>query len=119
MWDDATKQFAHGSAIMVATPQGRLSRYFYGLEYAPRDLRLGLIEASENKIGGLSDQVLLLCYQYNPMTSKYGFAIMRSLQAGGIMTLLALGGYIVTRILRERRANRSLVNVGTPAGGKV
>ncbi len=104
VWDDATKQFAHGSAIMVATPQGRLSRYFYGLEYAPKDVRLGLIEASENKIGRLSDQVILLCYQYNPMTGRYGFAIMRSLQTGGIATLLALVGYIAIKLFRERRA---------------
>jgi len=119
VWDDATQQFAHGSAIMVATPDGRLSRYFYGLEYAPKDLRLGLIEASENKIGKFSDEVLLLCYRYDPMTGKYGFAIMRSLQAGGILTLLALGGYIVTRLLRERRDHSRLINVGLPAGGKV
>jgi protein SCO1/2 len=103
VWDDATKQFAHGSAIMVATPDGRLSRYFYGLEYAPKDLRLGLIEASQNKIGKFSDEVLLLCYRYDPMTGKYGFAIMRSLQAGGILTLLVLGGYIVFHLRRERR----------------
>ena len=112
VWDDATKQFAHGSAIMVATPEGKLSRYFYGLEYAPKDLRLGLIEASENKIGGMADQVLLLCYAYNPMTGKYGFAIMRSLQVGGIATLLALGSYIVIKLVRERR-----LNVPVPTGG--
>ncbi len=115
VWDEPTKQFAHGSAIMVATPQGRLSRYFYGLEYAPKDLRLGLIEASENRIGGLSDQVLLLCYAYNPMTGKYGFAIMRSLQAGGIATLLVLGSYIVVKLIRERRLNLPVPTGGFPA----
>ncbi len=103
VWDDATQQFAHGSAIMVATPDGKLSRYFYGLEYAPKDLRLGLVEASENKIGRLSDSVILLCFQYNPMTGRYGFAIMRSLQTAGIATVLALGGYIVIKLVRERR----------------
>jgi protein SCO1/2 len=117
VWDDATKQFAHGSAIMVATPEGRLSRYFYGLEYAPKDLRLGLIEASENKIGRLSDQVLLLCYQYNPMTGKYGFAVMRSLQVGGIATMLVLGSYIVIKLVRERRDARKRPAGNAPRGG--
>ncbi len=116
VWDEPTKQFAHGSAIMVATPQGRLSRYFYGLEYAPKDLRLGLIEASENRIGGFSDQVLLLCYAYNPMTGKYGFAIMRSLQVGGIATALALGSYIVTKLVRERRDARKNPGGARPRG---
>jgi protein SCO1/2 len=69
-------------------------------------LRLGLIEASENRIGNLSDEVLLLCYAYNPMTGKYGFAIMRTLQAGGVLTLLVLGSYIVINLVRERRATR-------------
>jgi protein SCO1 len=112
VWDDATQQFAHGSVIMVATPDGKLSRYFYGLEYAPKDLRLGLIEASENRIGKLSDEVILLCYKYDPMTGRYGFAIMRSLQAGGIATMLALGGYIVIKLVRERRSA-----LPPPAGG--
>ncbi|HEV2296263.1 MAG TPA: SCO family protein [Tepidisphaeraceae bacterium] len=116
VWDDATKQFAHGSAIMVTTPDGRLSRYFYGLEYAPKDLRLGLIEASQNRIGGMTDQVLLLCYQYNPMTGKYGFAIMRSLQAGGIATLLALVSYITMKLVRERRDARRRALNPQPAG---
>ena len=115
VWDEPTKQFAHGSAIMVATPEGKLSRYFYGLEYAPKDLRLGLIEASENKIGRMSDQVLLLCYQYNPMTGKYGFAIMRSLQVAGIATVLAIGGYIVIKLVRERRLNLPVPTGGFPA----
>ena len=116
VWDDATKQFAHGSAIMVATPDGRLSRYFYGLEYAPKDLRLGLIEASENKIGSFADEVLLLCYAYNPMTGKYGVAIMRSLQAGGILTLLALGSYITIKLVRERGAARPQPAGNAPRG---
>ena len=72
---------------------GKISRYFYGLEYSPRDLRLGLVEASENKIGTLADQVMLLCFQYDPMTGKYGFAIMRTPAASAAsLTLLALGG---------------------------
>ena len=75
-WDEATNQFAHASGIFVATPQGKLARYFYGIEYAPRDLRLGLIEAAENKIGSPVDQLLLYCFHYDPATGKYGAAVM-------------------------------------------
>lgn len=75
-YDEATKQFAHASGIMVTTPQGKLSRYFYGVEYAPRDLRLGLIESSANKIGSPADQLLLYCYHYDPATGKYGAAVI-------------------------------------------
>jgi cytochrome c oxidase subunit 2 len=89
-WDEATRQYAHASGIMVATPDGRLSRYLYGIEYAPRDLRLGLVEASEGKIGSLADQVLLLCYHYDPTTGKYGLIIMNLLRVGGVLTLIGL-----------------------------
>jgi protein SCO1/2 len=89
-YDEATKQFAHASGIMVATPQGKLSRYFYGIEYAPRDLRLGLIESSENKIGSPVDQLLLYCYHYDPSTGKYGAAVMKVMRIAGIITILGI-----------------------------
>src|SRR5215216_2801847 len=89
-YDEATKQFAHASAIMLTTPEGRLSRYFYGIEYAPRDLRLGLIESSANKIGSPVDQLLLYCYHYDPATGKYGAAIMRVMRAAGVLTVLGI-----------------------------
>ncbi len=89
-WDEETKQFAHASAIMVTTPQGKLSRYFYGIEYAPRDLRLGLIESSANKIGSPVDQLLLYCYHYDPATGKYGAAIMRVMRVAGVLTVLGI-----------------------------
>ena len=76
--------------IYVATPQGKLARYFYGIEYAPRDLRLGLIEAAENKIGSPVDQLLLYCYHYDPATGKYGAAVMNLMRVGGVVTLIAL-----------------------------
>ena len=76
-YDPITKQFAHASGIMVLTPEGKISRYFYGIEYKPRDFRLGLVEASANKIGSPADQVLLFCYHYDPTTGKYGMAITR------------------------------------------
>lgn len=89
-YDEATKQFAHASAIMLATPQGKLSRYFYGVDYPARDLRLGLIESSENKIGSPMDQLLLYCYHYDPSTGRYGAAIMRVMRVAGVITMLGI-----------------------------
>jgi protein SCO1/2 len=89
--DPRTGQFAHASGIMLLTPQGRVSRYFYGIEYAPRDLRLGLVEASANKIGTVTDQVLLFCYHYDPREGKYSAVILNLIRLGGVLTLLALG----------------------------
>ncbi len=89
-FDEATNQFAHASAIYLATPQGKLARYFYGIEYAPRDLRLGIIDASENRIGSPVDQLLLYCYHYDPATGKYGAVVMNMIRVGGIATLVAM-----------------------------
>jgi protein SCO1/2 len=89
-YDETTRQFAHASGIMVATPHGKLSRYFYGIEYAPRDLRLGLIESSAEKIGSPVDQLLLYCYHYDPATGKYGAAVMKIMRIAGVLTVLAL-----------------------------
>jgi protein SCO1 len=100
-YDEATKQFAHASGIMVTTPQGKLSRYFYGIEYAPRDLRLGLIESSQNKIGSPVDQLLLYCYHYDPATGKYGAAVMKIMRTAGVITVLAIVAMLVA--LRSRK----------------
>jgi protein SCO1/2 len=101
-WDEATSQFAHASAIYVATPQGKLARYFYGIEYAPRDLRLGLIEAAENKIGSPVDQLLLYCFHYDPATGKYGARVMNMMRVGGVITLIALAGLLLALRRRSR-----------------
>jgi protein SCO1 len=90
-YDPDTKQFAHASAIMLLTPEGKISRYFYGIQYPTRDLRLGLVEASEGKIGSPVDQVLLFCYHYDPSTGKYGLLISHVIQIGGALTVLVLG----------------------------
>ena len=82
-YDAATDQYAHASGIMVLTPEGRLSRYFYGVEYAPVDVRLGLVEASKNKIGSAVDQILLFCYHYDPATGKYGAVAMNIVRFAG------------------------------------
>ena len=103
-YDARTDQYAHGSGIMVLTPAGVLSRYFYGIEYSARDLRLALVEASEGRIGSLADQVLLLCYRYDPATGRYGLVIMGSLRVASVLVLAALAGFILFSLRRERRA---------------
>ena len=108
-YDEATKQFAHASGIMVTTPQGKLSRYFYGVEYAPRDLRLGLIESSANKIGSPVDQLLLYCYHYDPAPGKYGAAVMKIMRIAGVLTVLA----IVAMLFVLKGRNPKLMGVKT------
>ena len=109
-YDEATKQFAHASAIMVATPQGKLSHYFYGIEYAPRDLRLALIESSANKIGSPVDQLLLYCYHYDPATGKYGAAIMKIMRIAGVLTVLTIIAMIF--LLKGRKSKLVAVKTG-------
>jgi len=99
-FDPETGQFAHASGIQVLTSEGKLARYFYGIEYAPRDVRLGLIEASENKIGSPVDQLLLYCYHYDPATGKYGAVVMNMVRVGGVITLVCL---IAMMLLLKRR----------------
>jgi protein SCO1/2 len=98
-YDPKTGQFAHATAIMILTPEGKIAQYYYGVDYAPKDLRLGLIQASQNKIGTLADQVLLYCYHYDPTTGKYGAIISRVLKLAGIVTLLGLG-ILMTVLIR-------------------
>jgi protein SCO1 len=93
-YDPDSKQFAHASVIMILTPEGRISRYFYGIQYPERDLRLGLVEASEGKIGSAVDQILLFCYHYDPHTGKYGLLISRLIQLAGLLTVLIGGGLL-------------------------
>jgi protein SCO1/2 len=100
-WDRDTKQFAHAAAIMVLTPDGRIAQYFYGVEYSPKDLRFGLVQASQKKIGNVVDQVLLYCYHYDPRTGKYGPVISRALQVGGALTLMILGGFLIVMFRLE------------------
>jgi protein SCO1/2 len=103
-YDPATDQFAHASGIMILTPGGRVSRYFYGVEYAPRDVRLGLVEASESKIGNPVDQILLFCYHYDPATGKYGAAAVNLLRAASAGFVLICGAFLLIVWRRELRA---------------
>ena len=105
VWDEKTQQFAHPSGIIVATPDGKLSRYFFGIEYAPRDVKFALVESSAGKIGNAIDQLLLYCYHYDPATGSYGFVAMGAVRVGGAITVLALVGFVVLSIRRDMRAS--------------
>ena len=108
-YDAATGQFAHASGILMLTPEGRISRYFYGVEYAPRDVRLGLVEASRNQIGNPVDQILLFCYHYDPATGKYGAAVMAVLRLTGAAFVLVCGTFLVIGWRRDFRAGKRLL----------
>jgi protein SCO1/2 len=99
-WDSSTGQYAHATAIILLTPEGRVSRYFYGIDFSPKDLRLGLIEASQNKIGTMADQVMLYCYHYDPASGKYGLAILNLIRLAGALTV---GGILVLIFIVLRR----------------
>jgi len=101
-YDSSSRQYAHAAAILVLTPHGRVARYFYGVTYPARDFRLGLVEASEGKIGTPTDHALLYCYQYDPMTGKYGLIVMNVVRAAGLLTLLVLGIFMFVMFRRER-----------------
>jgi protein SCO1/2 len=111
-YDAARKQFAHASGVMVLTPQGQLARYFYGIEYAPRDVQLGLVEAAGRKIGSPVDQLLLLCYHYDPQSGTYSLAILRTLRLAGMVTVVSLGLFLGMLWRREWRASVRLADKG-------
>lgn len=113
-WDPNSQQYAHATGIMVVTPQGKLAQYYYGVEFSPRDLRLGLIQASQNQIGTLVDQVLLYCYHYDPATGKYGAVILNVLRVAGVITLVFLGGFVflLFRLGPKHKTDRAGVGRG-------
>jgi protein SCO1/2 len=113
-YDAKLEQFAHASAIMVATPEGRLARYFYGIEYPPRDLRLGLVEASAGRIGTPVDQVLLYCFHYDPASGKYGPVIVNIIRLAGLATVVLIAVGMLAMSRRRARALR-----GAAAHGEV
>jgi protein SCO1/2 len=110
-YDPKTDQFAHTTAIMVVTPEGKLSKYYYGVEFPPKDLRLGLIEASENRIGTLADQIILYCFHYDPQTGKYSVIISRVIQLSGGLTILGIGAVLL--ILFRRGPDHDLRRQGS------
>ncbi len=103
-YDPESGQFAHAPVLIVLTPDGKVSRYLYGFEYASRDVRLGLVEASANRIGSVVDQVLLFCFHYDPATGRYTPLVMNVVRAGGLMTVAGLAAFVL--LARRREAHR-------------
>jgi protein SCO1/2 len=99
-WDPRTGQFAHVSGVLVATPEGRLSRYFYGVEYSPKELRLALVESSEGRVGSAIDELLLYCFHYDPESGRYGVVVMNLIRLGGILTVVLMAAFIL--VMRRR-----------------
>ena len=105
-YDARIGQYAHGAGIEVLTPRGTLSKYFYGIEFSARDIRFGVIEASEERVGTRIDDVLLLCYHYDPATGTYGAAVLEMVRLGGIVTVLAIATFLTVSLRRERAAGQ-------------
>jgi protein SCO1/2 len=101
-YDEEIKQYAHGAGVELLTPKGVIARYFYGIEYSPRDLRFGIIEASEERIGSPIDSVLLACYHYDPATGKYGAAVIKMVRIGAVATMIAFAVFLFLSLRRER-----------------
>jgi protein SCO1 len=114
-WDAASKQYAHATGVVVLTPDGQIARYLFGVEYAPRDLRLSLVEASQGKLGSVVDQLLLLCYHYDPKAGRYGAVAMGAMRAGGALTLLGLGVFVIVSARGQRKPRRK---ADTSPGGE-
>jgi protein SCO1 len=104
VWDEETKQFAHPTGVMVLTPDGRLARYLFGIEYGPRDLRYAIVDASNGKVGSVVDSLVLYCYHYDPAMGRYSVAIMRLVRTAAAATVLAVGAFIFVMVRREKRA---------------
>jgi protein SCO1/2 len=119
-WDAVAKQYAHPTGIVVVTPEGKIARYLFGIEYASKDLRLSLVEASQGHLGSVVDQLLLLCYHYDPATGRYGPMAMNMLRIGGVVTMLAVIGMVAFFLVRERQSRKKSLVVlpgGASHGG--
>jgi protein SCO1 len=108
-YDKAADQYAHASGLMLATPQGKLSRYYYGVTFDARDLRLGMVEASDEKIGTLADAFMLYCFHYDPTQGKYGLVVMNVVRGGGVLTLAGVGTMLFF-LTRRAKTNMSRLN---------
>jgi len=106
VYDEPTKQFAHPTGIVVLTPEGRASKYIYGLDYGPRDLRLALVEAASHEIGTPVDRLLLYCFHYDPTQGKYGLVLMNVMRLAGVVTVVCVGGFILIMWRREKRLQK-------------
>jgi len=113
-WDAASQQYAHATGVVVLTPDGQIARYLFGVEYAPRDLRLSLVEASQGKLGSVVDQLLLLCYHYDPKAGRYGAVAIGAMRAGGALTVLGLGVFVFVSVRGQRKPRRK--DSSSPSG---
>jgi protein SCO1 len=102
VWDEPTRQFAHPAGVVVLTPEAKISHYLFGVEYAPKDLRLALVSAAGGRIGNAADQVLLLCYRYDPQSGRYSASILNVVRILGVLTLVGLGAFILTASSKRR-----------------
>src|ERR1035438_8303642 len=116
--DGKLTQFAHASAIQIVTPEGKLAQYYMGVEYSPKDLRLGLAEASNNRIGSPVDNILTYCYHYDPLTNKHSLIVVRVVQLGGLLTCILVGGFMLIMFRRDaRQPNPPKTDKGTKVNG--
>jgi protein SCO1/2 len=111
-YDEEIQQYAHGAGVELLTPKGKIARYFYGIEYAPRDIRLGIIEASEERIGSAIDSVLLLCYHYDPATGRYGATAMTMVRIGAVLTMIGFALFLFVSLRRERASGHESAAAG-------
>lgn len=102
-WDEKTNQFAHAAGVMIVTPDGKLARYFYGIDYSPKDVKFGIMESAESKIGNPAEKLLLYCFHYDPSTGTYGFAILRAIRLLGILTIFGMGTMFFVFWRRNKR----------------
>jgi protein SCO1/2 len=117
--DGKLTQFAHASSIQIVTPEGKLAQYYMGVEYSPKDLRLGLVDASANRIGSPVDNILTYCYHYDPKTNKHSLIVARVVQLGGLVTVFSLGGFMLTMFRRDARQDDHSGSGKTGTGTKV
>ena len=113
-WDASAKQYAHPSGVVLLTPDGQVSRYLFGVEYEPKDLKLGLIESSQGKLGTLTDQVMLYCFHYDPATGRYSAAVMNLVRAGAVVTLVLLALFLILSWRRDAARTRRVAE-GAPS----
>lgn len=114
VYDAETKQYAHPTGMVVLTPEGKTSKYIFGIDYGPRDIRLALVEASDHKVGTPVDRLLLYCYHYDPATGKYGLVLLNVLRLGGVLTVVTIGGLILVMRRREKRIDAERAAASTP-----
>jgi protein SCO1/2 len=106
VWDASANQYAHPTGVVVLTPKGQIARYLFGIEYAPKDLRWSLVEASQGRLGTVVDQLLLLCYHYDPKVGKYGPIALGAMRGAGALAVLSVGAFVTVMLRRERRKGK-------------